>query len=294
LIPTPGPETTTSAEVASADRCQADDPFFDYLLLPYTPLRPAAGKLRAVSLLRESFALMGVAAEGDRLVAALHRHLGPFRTVWGIKAGSESAQLDWELYFYRRDTGRGEPAFDGVLNALEPCLRVAERPPLPDRWELWSLEFDAAALAAGHGGTVDVYLGMRAYRARGQSLELKNLYTFEDAGMRLERVLERLLIAVHAPRDGEEIARLLPPALLAGCPRVCVANKRLADGLYFSGLRLEQLRAFVAAHGWPPAIGEWLDQRADLLDHLLWDVGFDFRRVGPHLHVQRSGVFSFL
>jgi hypothetical protein len=292
----------SAADAAAADatlgaeRCRPDDPFHDYLLLPYLPPRPAAGKLRSVNLLLESFALMGVAEQGRRLVAALLGELGPFRTVWGIKhvPAQGGLSLGWEVYFYRRDAGNGEPTLEGVLGALAPHLEVAARPAMPYRWELFSVELTAGTLASGRGGELDVYVGMRAYRAHGRELELKNFYTFDDPGLRLDRVLERLLAAVHAPRDGEEISRLLPRELLAGCPRVCVANKRQADGLYFSHLRLEQLRVFLDAHGWPVEVRQWIDRHADQLDHLLWDAGYDFRRAGRGLEFLRSGLYGFL
>lgn len=278
------------------------EPFFDYLLLPYTPLGPAEGKLKSADLLLESFALMGVAEEGRRVAEAMTAELGPGRTVWGIKHGLEEHGLEeralsWELYVYRRDGGRGEPTLDGVLRALRPHLAIpaaSARPRLPHRWELFSLELDAAGLAAGRAGEIDVYVGMRAYRADGEGLELKNCYMFEDPGLRLDRVLERLLAAVHAPRDGEEIGRLLPPRLLEGCPRVCVANKRRADGLYFSHLRLDQLRFFFDTHGWPAELRSWVDRHAGRLDHLLWDAGYDFRRDSSGLHFLRSGFYGFL
>ncbi len=291
--PAEAPEAPEAPEVP--ERCGPDDPFHDYLLLPYTPPRPAAEKLRSESLLAASFALMGVAEPGRRLVAALQRELGPFRTVWGIRHDpAAAAALSWEVYFYRRDAGGGEPTLAGVLGALAPHLAVAARPAMPFRWELFSIDFTAEALAAGRGGELDVYVGMRAYRAQGRELELKNFYTFDDPGLRLDRILERLLAAVHAPRDSEEISRLLPRQLLAGCPRVCVANKRQADGLYFSHLRLEQLRFFLDTHGWPPELRQWIGRHADQLDHLLWDAGYDFRGAGRGLEFLRSGLYGFL
>jgi hypothetical protein len=164
---------------------------------------------------------------------------------------------------------------------------------MPPRWELFSLEFDAADLAAGRARALDVYVGLRAYRARDGELELKSFYSFDDPGLRLDKVLDRLLLAVHAPRDGGEIARLLPPGLLDGCPRVCVANKRYADGLYFSHLRLVQVRSFLAVHRWPEAIRLWVERHSGRLDHLLWDAGYDFRRVGGELEIPRSGLYGF-
>lgn len=276
------------------DGCRPDDPFYDYLLLPYLPPRPAAGKLKSSDLLMESFALMDVAEEGRRVVEALIGELGPFRTVWGIKNGLERKDLSWELYVYRRDGGRGEPTLDGVLRALRPHLAAPARPRLPHRWELFSLELDAAGLAAGRAGEIDVYVGMRAYRADGEGLELKNCYMFDDPGLRLDRILERLLAAVHAPRDGAEMDRLLPPRLLEGCPRVCVANKRRADGLYFSHLRLEQLLFFFETHGWPAEVREWVERHAGRFDHLLWDAGYDFRQDSSGIRFLRSGFYGFL
>ena len=286
--PTPVPES--SSEAAGGEPCQPGDLFFDYLLLPYAPRCPAEGKLRSVNLLRESFALMAVGEEGSRLVDAVRAGFGPFRTVWGIKQ-DEDGELSWELYFYRREAGGDEPTLTGVLGVIGAA--PAELPPMPYRWELFSLEFTVADLAAGRVGELNVYVGMRAYRANGGALELKNQYLFADPGLRLHEILDRLLLAVHAPNDGEEIALLLPPELLAGCPRVCVANKRHADGLYFSHLTLEQMRWFLDVHRWPDEMRRWVERHAGRLDHLLWDAGYDFRRAGGKLEVPRSGLYGF-
>src|SRR4051812_2667466 len=124
--PTPAPEA--SADAAGGELCPPADPFFDYPLLPYTPRRPAAGKLRSVRLLLESFDLLGVGEEGRRLVAAVSSGLGPFRTVWGIKHG-EDGELSWELYFYRRGGGRGEPAPARGFGAPRPGVAGAGVPP---------------------------------------------------------------------------------------------------------------------------------------------------------------------
>ena len=124
-----------------AERCLPDDPFFDYLLLPYAPPRPAAGKLRSVNLLLASFGLMGVAEQGRRVVAGLGvQQLGPFMS--GIKHTPTAPEpLSWELYFYRRDSCRGEPTLEGVLGALAPHLQVSAQLGLPPRWEMFSLEW---------------------------------------------------------------------------------------------------------------------------------------------------------
>ena len=279
---------------ARPDRCLPDDLFFDYLLLPYVPPRPAAGKLRSVNLLLASFGLMGVAEQGRRVVACLQQQLGPFRTVWRIKHTPAAPEpLSWEFYFYRRNGCLGEPTLEGVLGALAPHLQVPAQLELPPRWEVFSVEFEAADLVAGRGSELDVYIGMRAYRAHGPTLELKNVYAFDDPGLYLDRILKRLRVAVHAPCAVNEISRLLPPELLAGCPRVCVANKSRADGLYFSHLRLEQLTFFLATHRWPAEVRQWVDRQAGDLDHLLWDAGFDFCRAGQSLEIPRSALFGF-
>ena len=74
----------------------------------------------------------------------------------------------------------------------------------------------------------------------------------------------------------------------------CVANKSRADGLYFSHLRLEQLTFFLATHRWPAEVQQWINRHADHLDHLLWDAGFDFCRVGQGRQIPRSAFFGFL
>jgi len=72
-------------------RCGPGDRFHDYVLGEYAPLVPHEGKLRSVNLLIESFALLGVEAQGtaliERLLATLARRDRTQLVVFAYESG---------------------------------------------------------------------------------------------------------------------------------------------------------------------------------------------------------------
>ncbi len=76
--------------------------------------------------------------------------------------------------------------------------------------------------------------------------------------------------------DPRTLSKVLIPELFA-CKKVCVAKKRAADGIYFSGITVEQLLWFLRRFAYPPPIVDFVASRADAFEHLYFDVGIDVR-----------------
>ena len=61
---------------------------------------------------------------------------------------------------------------------------------------------------------------------------------------------------------------------------MCVAKKRVRDGIYFSGVDVDQLLAFLRRFGWPVEMIEAVSAGHDRYDHLFFDVGVDYEPDG--------------
>lgn len=317
----PPPPPPPGLAVRPEEPADPDEVLRDYVLAPYPPRRDPRGGLRAVNLLVESFALAGLEARGVAVIDRLRAQLGPGRTVWGVKyrrgavaspssIGScpdgaptqddQAGALSWELYVYDPDRERAEATVDAVGAAL---AGVVEVPGLdrPIAHHMWSLELDAGALAGRGPGRLTVYVNgadragaSRSYTLDGRGPALANLYTFHDPRTQPRAILERVRTSVHlgAPPDG--VAAVIWPGLHR-CRRLCVANKRHADGLYFSGVDTDQLAHFLARLDWPAALRAHVDGRRHRYAHLAWDVGFDFTigdRPGAPPRIDKSAVYA--
>ncbi|MBK8254636.1 MAG: hypothetical protein IPK82_18480 [Polyangiaceae bacterium] len=272
------------------ERCEDGDLFHDYVLGQYTPLAPHTNKLRSVNLLYRSFAECGVSSEGTHLVHHVRNALGPFRTVWGIKtlAGKITG---WEFYFYDFARTHADLSISRMCGVLAPLLTVdcAVSRELP--WHMWSVEFSPQHLQKKATSAVDIYIDMRSYKAHGSTLAFENVYTFHDSRKDIDAVLHRLRSSVHFDDARDNLGALIPPWLFR-CGRMCVANKRRADGLYFSRIATPAAQRFVAERAFPESVVRFFAEHRGELDHLLWDVGFDFVGDTEPLVITKASIYG--
>jgi hypothetical protein len=257
-----------------------DDRYFDYCLQPYRSRRDWRGKLRSENLLWLTLALGGALDAARAPLLALRESLGRDMTVWGAKW--DGRRLFWEVYVYDPDKEDPNASARGIARTLEPWLRfstgVAESVP----YRMVSFDLDAGIVERATIDELNLYLtgewgqAGRSYRLRGSDLQLENTYRFFDSKREIEQILP--LVKASAFVDYSEPARLskvLIPELFA-CKKVCVAKKRRHDGVYFSGVAVEQLLFFLKRFRYPAPLVEFVDRRAASLDHLFFDVGVDY------------------
>jgi len=259
----------------------AGDRFFDYCLEPYRPRRPWRGKLRSESLLWRALELAGIAEPARPVIEALRASLGRDMVVFGVK--HDGARFFFELYVY--DPRKEEPAATvaGLAETLAPLLpiRVPVRASIP--YMMVSFDLDAAVLEAGAIRELNLYLtGTKAHAGRSyvvteQGAELANTYRFLAPKPEIDTVLGLVESSffVDFASDPRLLSGVLVPELFA-CKKVCVAKKRLRDGIYFSGVDVDQLLAFLRRFGWPAPLVEEVSALHDRLDHLFFDVGVDY------------------
>ncbi len=281
------------------ERMQPGDVLCDYTLVPYEPRAPVEGKLRSVNVLFESFALAGVEDEGARVVELLRRGLGPDRTVFGVKFHGPGQGAGWELYFYDPRRERADLSIERVAEVLAPAFEVDARPPRALPWHMFSVEMGVEQLRDGAPAAVDVYVSTnprqkgtdRSYKVRGAEMAFENVYSFHRPRLEIDEILYRLRYGVHFSRDELPLSVLIPPELFR-CGHICVANKRSADALYFSRIDTEQLLFALGFLGWEGELPRWIVAHAGELDHLLWDIGFDYVTEGGALRILKGGLYG--
>jgi hypothetical protein len=284
-----------------ADRLEyatAQDPSRNYCLWDYSPAAPAEDKFRSINLLLQSFDHAGLDPRGHAIVDAIRGAIGSFRTVFGIK--QVDGRLAWEFYFYDYARQQRQVSATQVLQAIAPWMRcdVAIDERLP--YFMFSLDLDDA-LASGRRDleVVHLYIGNPgstvssgiAYAARQGGCTLENFYFFFDANTQLDQAADKIACSAHLDTHRVSIDQVLRPEL-RHCHTICVANKSTHDCVYFSGVNVDQLMHFLQWLQYPQAIRDFVALNRQQLDHLLFDVGFDYRASGDRLQVLKSGYYG--
>ena len=290
--------TPADGSASLARRAGADEAFFDYTRFPYQPVGDPAGKWSSSFVLEAALDTAGAGALKAPL-RALGAALGADATVWGAKHTTDG--YAWELYFY--DYTRGDPRFGlhALLETLGPVgAPGAPRPAEPSPRRHFMVSVDVTPTFAAVAGTAPVHfyfydVGDRmtglSYRFEPSRWVLENHYAFYDPRTEMTLLAEKV---ADSPRlgPGLDAARVLVPDLV-DCTRVCVANKPTCDGVYFSGVDVRQFIRFLEAFGHDPAFVAIIRAHEHALDHMLYDVAFDYRTTAAgELEVLKTGFYG--
>jgi hypothetical protein len=71
-----------------------------------------------------------------------------------------------------------------------------------------------------------------------------------------------------------------------------VANKRHNDAVYFSRIDVDQLGVFFERLGYPRSLAVLARDDRARLDHMLYDVGIDYRVEGGTVRILKSGFYG--
>jgi hypothetical protein len=276
----------------------AQDRLFDFCLWEYQPPASPAGKLRSVNLLRRSFEGHPQADAFHALNAALRAELGESRTVWGIKQSATG--LAWEFYFYDYARLTRERSVRRVLDAIRPwapCdIAVSELLP----YFMFSIDFDPAKLGRAEPlADIQVYIGNAGstvssgicYEFTRERAQLKNFYFFFNARTEMQAIIDKLATSAYLALPGLGPEAILWPELRR-CETIVIANKRTHDGVYFCRINVDQLLFFLKRLQYPPAQVEFVERHRARLDHLLYDVGIDYRVDDGQLRILKSAYYG--
>jgi hypothetical protein len=255
------------------------DRYFDYCLQPYAPRCDPRGKLRGESLLWSSLDVAGVPVRDDRPFHAVQRVAGRDMTVFGVKQ-QEGGALSWELYFYDPDREDPRVTAANLRRELQGELEIVPEVADSIGYFMVSFELDAAALARRRVDELDIYLPMHehqggfSYKFTATGRDFRNTYRFHDPRAELDAIVHQLERSVFVDMARTDLAEVLLPELL-DCAKICVARKRLADAIYYSGITVGQLLWFLRRFAYPAAIVDFVEEQRGDLEHLRFDVGID-------------------
>lgn len=276
----------------------AQDPSLNYCLWPYPPPASIEDKFRSVNLLFQSFDHAGIDPKAFAVVEAIRDGIGPFRTVFGVKLLSD--QLAWELYFYDYRRRSREVSISRVLALIRSYLPTAIQPNENLPYFMFSIDLNndlasrRTALEVVHmyvgnpGSTVSSGV---AYGVRATGITLENFYFFFDAMNQRAEIAKKVASSAVFDDTRLPVEAVMVPELLR-CRTVCIANKQRHDCIYFSGVDVGQLLWFLEWRSYPASVVEFVRVNRDSLDHLLFDVGFDYRMEGAGLHILKSGYYG--
>jgi hypothetical protein len=300
-MPASGAAAVGAAAMSATRRFEyatASDPALNYCLWEYSPAAPAEDKFRSINLLFHAFECAGIDQHAFDVVEAIREAIGPFRTVFGVKL--LAGRLAWEFYFYDYGRRQREVSISRVLAAIRPLVRctVPVEESLP--YFMFSLDLDAELVNGGRRlDVVHMYIGNPgsavssgiAYAVRAGGTTLENFYFFFDGRSQRNDVAGKICSSPYFDDSRRSVDDVLLPEL-RDCRTICIANKQTHDCIYFSGVDVDQLLWFLQRLGYPRAIVEFVAEHRGDLDHLLFDVGFDYRMDGDGLVLLKSGYYG--
>lgn len=271
----------------------------DYCLWEYAPLSPMEGKFRQSMLLFHALDVAGCDKRIAEAVRLIRSEIGAFRTVWGVKLAG--GQVSTELYFYDYARLERDVSIRRVLRALSPLvacdLKASELRP----YFMASVELDDSVVTSRCLTEIDVYMGSpgasvsagTCHALTTQGLSFKNFYFFFDALRDMEDIAAKIACSAHLDLPGLRIEDILWPQLV-DCSVIVVANKRSGDGVYFSRIRVEQLIFFLERLHYPPRLVAAISANRGRLDHLLFDVGFDYVMLDGRVSITKSAFYGIV
>lgn len=278
--------------------CREGEPCFDYCMWPYEPRTPVAGKLRASNLLFQSFAVAGLADVLMPVCSALRQALGENRTVWGVKYAEGT--LSWEFYFYDYERLERQLSLTRVLEVLKPfvnCdLQFSESRP----YFMFSIDLDASWAAADKRlDALSIYMGNIgnhvssgiSYELSKQGLVFDNLYYFFDGQTEFGEAMEKLACSAHLDLPGLALSDVAWPEM-RDCGVLVVANKRNCEGIYYGRVGVEKLLWAMERMAMPAALRDYIRANQAQLDHLLFDVGIDYRMEDGEIRFLKSAYYG--
>lgn len=275
-----------------------EDRFFDYCLQPYDPLRDPRGKMRSEALLWNSLDVADAPPSLDDALRAIQRTAGRDMTVFGIK--HQQGRLWWELYFYDRLKEDAAVTATAIADAGTPWFRILPEVRETVPYFMFSFDLHPDTADGGTVETVNLYLpyyevqGGRSYKLSRERLELDNVYRFLHPKTDIRQIVHDIQQSVFVDFSRVSLSRMLLPELI-DCNRICVAKKRCADAVYYSGIDVSQLLFFLRLLQYPAPIVAFVEAHRAQLDHLRFDVGVDYvMRADGSIEMTKSSYYGTL
>ncbi len=232
------------------------------------------------------------------MVQAIREEFGDLRTVWGIKQGATG--ISWEFYFYDYARTERDRSIPRLIEAIRPWISCDIEASELNPYFMFSIDLSRELLAApGELQELQMYIGNIGslvssgicYGVTREQIRLKNFYFFFDAKKEMDDIEGKVCSSAYLDAADFNIDSVLWPEL-RDCQTIVVANKTDRDGVYFSRIKLPQLLWFMKRMEYPQRQIQFLEGHMDRLDHMLYDVGFDYRMEAGRLQIIKSAYYG--
>jgi len=272
------------------------DKFYNYALWPYTPVQSLENRLKPSNLLYESLDAAGVDRRFFDLVSPLRQAIGEFHTVFGVKQQGERTW--WEFYFYDYRRRERERSISRVLDAIRPLAPSSLMPNENLFYFMFSIDITEEIFTRGIE-EVHLYIGNPgssvssgiSYSLTPARTKLENIYFFFDARSQMQDIAAKIACSAHIDTKKINLNEILHPEL-RDCKTICVANKQGNDCVYFAGVGFDSFLYFLRSMHYRADLISFLEENRSKLDHLEFDVGFDYRMEEDKLMILKSGYYG--
>jgi hypothetical protein len=267
----------------SEERCEHDTILYDYTHAAYNSNIPIVGKLRSSNIFYNSF------TDSKKLVPLVRETTGEDATIWGIKLVNH--KLYYELYFYKENMIKEYSAID-LIAGLKKYIHIDVNSHIPCDNFMFSVDVNNQISTGIH-----VYLATGndnsgvSYYFKGDNIRLENIYTFYDPKYNYTKLVRDVKESAFSDINSDNLNNVLIPELI-NCKNICRGRKQGCDSIYFSGINIDQFLYFLKRFDYPRAIVQFIEDRKSDLDHLQYDVGFDYTLLGGELIINKSGYYG--
>lgn len=273
-----------------AEYATQNDKFYNYCLEEYQPLTTFAGKLRSSNLLFHFFDILNHGKPYDDIVKRIQNGIGLNKTVWGIKKLAD--QYAYEFYFYNSDwEKKNRPKhITDLLNIIQSIYpsHIIMNENFP--YFMFSLDIFPGFYQQRVAG-LHVYLGNFSYFFNETGMKMENHYAFYNPNTKAQQIALDVFQSAFIDFSKLEIQEILIPEL-SDCKRICRAHKASNDGIYFSGINIDQFIFFLKKFDYPLPIISFIEENKAQLDHLQFDVGFDYKMQDEKIKYLKSGYYG--
>jgi hypothetical protein len=276
----------------------AEDVFFDFCLWEYQPLTPCQNKFNSSNLLFHSFEVAGLDQRIFDLIRAVREGIGVSRTVWGVKQLGE--EIRWEFYFYDYRRRERERSITKVLEIIRPFIRCEIKANENHHYFMFSIDISDDLISKTRDlEEIHMYIGNVGstvssgicYSLKNEGTRLENFYFFFDVKTQGDEIFGKVVSSAYIDTTVIKIDQILWPEM-RDCKVIVVANKQGNDAVYFSRINVEQLIFFLKKMRYPVKLVSFIEGNRSKLDHLLYDVGYDYKMEGKDLMILKSGYYG--
>jgi hypothetical protein len=274
--------------VNKLEKTSKNEKFYDYCYYEYKPNSVFFNKLNSSNLLFNSFKNSNCSSKFYDFVKLIRNHFGINRTVFGVKLIDN--KLYWEFYFYnwmkKNNLINITNFFKICKSVFQTKIEMNENVP----YFMFSVDVTENLLLKAQLDGIHVYID-GSYLLSENGFILENHYNFYNPFVKINELINDIKTSVFVDFEKIDLSEILWPELI-NCYSICRARKKSCDCVYFSRVNIDQFLFFLKKIKYPNNLIDFIVKNKLKLDHLLFDVGFDYVMENNKLKIIKSGYYG--